>query len=149
MEKHGFTKITFATPIYKIAREYFGMTTKDRVLLQSIGQKFREIDPDIWIKAAFKEAEKYEKVVIADCRQENEYIYAVKNGFTPIRVRADLDIRIQRCIDRDGIYPNIDDWENSSEIGADDFEYIVEIINNGNKYELYSVADGLIANNRS
>lgn len=125
------------------------MTTKDRVLLQSIGQKFREIDPDIWIKAAFKEAEKYERVVIADCRQENEYIYAVKNGFTPIRIFADLDIRIQRCVDRDGIQPNIEDWENSSEIGADDFEYIVEIINNGNLYELHTVADGLVSKSRS
>lgn len=144
VDKYGFIKITFATPIYAIAREYFDMIMKDRTLLQAIGQKMREIDPDVWIKAAFKEAEKHENVVISDCRQFNEYLYAIRNNFTPIRVRADLDKRIERCIKRDNIYPKIEEWENDSETGADFVVYSAEIENNGTIDELYEDIDELI-----
>jgi cytidylate kinase len=50
VEKYNYTKISFAGPIYTIAKNYFNMTSKDRVLLQSIGQGFRSLDKKVWIK---------------------------------------------------------------------------------------------------
>lgn len=145
VEKYGFIKISFADPIYQIARDYFGMTDKDRTLLQAIGEKMREIDPDVWVRAAFRKADKYEKVVISDCRRANEYLAAKERRYIPIRVHADLEKRIQRCIKRDGKYPNLDEWENESETGADGFPFI-EISNNGTKEELYQLIDYIMEN---
>jgi cytidylate kinase len=140
VDKYGYKKVTFADGIYKIAYEYFGMTIKDRKLLQTIGQKFREIDPEVWIKAAFNEADKYEKVVISDCRQMNEYLISQEKGYYPIRVHAALATRIKRCIERDGIYPNIEQWVSESETGADGYSYH-PVANDGSKEDLYEFID--------
>lgn len=146
VENYGFKKITFATPIYDIARKYFGMKIKDRWLLQQIGQKFREIKSSIWIDYALKIATKYDKCVISDCRQSNEYETCVNNGFVPIRVNADFNLRVQRAIKRDGSYPDTTLWENESEIGADNYPYI-EIDNNGTFEELYTQIEKVLKMN--
>lgn len=143
VEKYGFKKISFAEPIYDLAREYFDMKQKDRWLLQQIGQKFREIDRDVWIKYALKVSRQYDKVVISDCRQENEYITFVNDGFLPIRVDADLDIRIKRLTERDGAEPDVSLLENESETGADGFGY-TELDNNGSFDYLYKQIDSML-----
>lgn len=143
VEKYGYTKVSFAQPIYDIARSIFGMTTKDRALLQSIGQKMREIDPDVWVRYLFKEALKLDKIVLSDVRQHNEYLHGLRNGFVPVNVYADLDVRIGRCRKRDGVEPDIWQWENESEVGADGFRYIC-IPNNGTLDELYKNVDALL-----
>lgn len=141
--EYGFKKLSFASKIYDIARDIFGMRDKDRQLLQQIGQKLREIDPDVWVKHTFKEAAKYEKVVISDCRQENEYKMGIKRGFYPVRVKADISTRKQRLIDRDGVNPRLELLENKCETGADQFKYY-EIDNNDDLKSLYSKIDKLI-----
>lgn len=143
VEEYGYTKISFASPIYQICHDYFGMTIKDRWLLQSVGEKLREIDPDVWVKVAFKTAENYHRVVISDVRRENEYKYGIKCGYTPFRIRADLDVRISRCIERDGLYPDIEEWEKETETGADHFAYH-EVLNNGTLQELHKLIDYLM-----
>ena len=140
VEKYGYTKLFFAEGIYEIAYKYFGMTSKDRTLLQKIGEKLREIDPDIWVKFTFNKAKNINKVVISDCRRLNEYEYAIKNGFVPIRIHAKLETRIQRCIERDGKYPNIEEWENESETGADNCKF-TEFYNDGTKEKLFEQID--------
>jgi dephospho-CoA kinase len=147
VNKYGFTKISFATPIYDIAYRYFNMKDKDRKLLQAIGQQFREIAPDVWVKYAFKKAQQTDKVVVVDCRQANEYKHAIAHGFYPIKVVADHDIRVQRAIKRDGGYPDTSLWENSSETGADNFDYI-EIKNNWTLLELHRKIDEIISEGR-
>lgn len=47
VDKYNYTKVSFAGPIYLIAKKYFNMKSKDRVLLQSIGQSFRSLDEKI------------------------------------------------------------------------------------------------------
>lgn len=102
---YNFHEVTFATPLYEIAREYFGMRGKNRGLLQDIGQKMREIDADVWVNYAFDEAKLYESVeniVISDVRQMNEFSRGIKEGYIPLRVVCDRDVAIQRMIVRDG-----------------------------------------------
>lgn len=141
VEGYGFKKVSFAEPIYEIARKYFGMKEKDRKLLQDIGEKFREIDPDIWIKLLIKRLNKHERYVISDVRQANEYIKCKKQGFIPIRVQSNLDLRIERCKKRDGVEnPDISLWENKGETGADSFDYY-EIDNNSTLENLYKQVD--------
>lgn len=137
---YGFKKISFAEYIYKIARELFGMKEKNRKLLIDIGDKMREIDPDVFVKYLLRNIKNNEDYVISDCRRNNEYKLCTNAGFVPIRVTADLNLRIDRAIKRDGHYPNIDLWEGHSETGADDFEYY-EIENDGTIEELYNKID--------
>ena len=140
VDNYGFKKITFADGIYDIAYRYFNMKVKDRKLLQLIGEKMREIDPLIWVNYAFKDAEQYEKVVISDCRRANEFSFGLKNGYLPIRILADLDIRVKRLEDRDGFYPDLSLLENESETGADGLQFI-NVDNNRNFNELYKQVD--------
>ncbi len=143
VDNYGFKKIAFADGIYEIAYKYFGMTVKDRDLLQKIGEHMREIDPLVWVKRAFNEAEHYDKVVISDCRRHNEWIYALERNYLPIHIEADLDTRIDRLIERDGIYPDLELLENESENGADGLEFIT-LDNNGTLGELYEQVDAIV-----
>lgn len=143
VENYGYTKVAFAEGIYEIARKYFGMTTKDRALLQAIGEKMREIDPEVWVNRAYNRSKELNKVVISDCRQENEYITGIKLGFYPIRVFADETIRKDRIFKRDGVEPDMKLLETKGETGADGFHYY-NIENNGSKEELYSKVDELM-----
>ena len=141
--EHGFKKITFAEGIYDIAYKYFGMTYKNRELLQNIGQKMREVDPLVWVKYAFKQAEQYEKVVISDCRQRNEYSFGLEKGFLPIHIDAKRDLRVKRLEERDGFYPDLSLLENESETGADGLQYIF-VDNNSTVESMYKEIDELM-----
>lgn len=143
VDKYGFIKISFATEIYNIAHNLFKMQRKDRGLLQNIGQKVREIDPDIFVKWAVEEAKKYERVVIADCRQKNEYDICVDGGFFPVRVTAPFDQRVDRAIKRDGFMPDTCLWERETETGADNGIYY-EIVNDDTFEKLYEQIDKLM-----
>ena len=143
VDNYGFKKIAFADGIYDIAYKYFGMTVKDRDLLQKIGEHMRAIDPLIWVKCAFKEAEKYDKVVISDCRRANEYQFGLERGYLPVHIEADLDTRIQRLYKRDGVQPDLELLENESETGADGLEFIT-VDNNGMLDELYRQIDDVM-----
>lgn len=143
VENYGFKKISFADGIYDIAYKYFGMTYKDRALLQAIGEKMREIDPLIWVNTAFREAKQYDRVVISDCRRANEYQVGLENGFLPIRIKADLDKRIERLEKRDGFYPDLSLLENESETGADGL-FFIDVDNNGTLDELFEQVENLI-----
>jgi dephospho-CoA kinase len=147
VQKYGFTKITFAEPIYWICKNLLFMRKKDRRLLQFVGQLGRKIHKNIWVKIAFWNAnriiKKGGKVVFSDCRQENEYLHAIVNDFMPIRVSASHGIRIIRALERDEDYPDVLLWENRSETGADHFVY-TEIENNGTLEELHRKIDELL-----
>lgn len=140
VEKYGFKKIAFADGIYNIARKYFGMTYKDRALLQEIGEKMRSIDPLVWVNYAFNDAKQYDKVVISDTRRRNEYSHGLSKGYLPIRILADLDTRIERLEKRDGTYPDLELLENESETGADD-SYFIELTNNSTLKDVYDKID--------
>ncbi len=143
VENYGFKKIAFADGIYDIARKYFNMEVKDRRTLQLIGEKMREINPNIWVDYTFEKAEKYDKVVISDCRQFNEYEKGLNSGFLPIRIETDLEKRIERLEKRDGFYPDVSLFENKCETGADDLEFIT--VDNNDTYEqLYEQIEAII-----
>jgi hypothetical protein len=168
VENYGYTKISFATPIYTIAKDLFDMKQKDRPLLQAIGQYMRQIKSDVFVTWAYREASKYERVVIADCRQGNEYNYGVDAGFLPVRISAALISRVNRALIRDAGFKNdshddkitlisaiketvegstkfidISKWENESENGADG-KPCIEVINDRDVSKLHETAEEII-----
>lgn len=148
VDKYGYKEIILAEPIYEIAKEYFNMESKNRELLQDIGQKLREIDEDIWVNYLINSLNENQPYVLSDVRQSNEYDSFFNEGFIPIQVRADLNKRIDRIEKRDNI--KIDNEyiarleNNKAEIGADDKEYYYIIDNNGTIDELYEGIDTIV-----
>lgn len=143
INNYGFTKISLATPIYDICYNLFDMKFKDRKLLQTIGTYMRMIDKDVFIKWALRQVEKYDKVVIADVRQSNEYDVLTANGFFPIRITAPFDQRVERAIKRDGFYPDTNLWEQITETDADNRDYY-EIVNDSSFEYLYKQIDDMM-----
>ena len=146
VNKYGYTELFFASEIYNIARKLFEMKGKNRKLLQDIGEKMREIDPDVWTNYVMKQSEdilnKNKKVVVSDLRRFNEYVKAVQEGFLPIRIVCDRDVAIQRIIARDGKC-DISLLDNDSENGTRNIP-MLQIYNNGGVEELQECLDKLM-----
>jgi dephospho-CoA kinase len=114
MEKYGFIQAKIAGPVYNIAKEYFGMTNKDRPLLQTIGTDAgRVIDRDIWVNQFVNTAKIVEitresmglpkvGLVCDDCRFLNEHEALKAAGWIGIYLDAPEEIRIERLRGRDG-----------------------------------------------
>jgi cytidylate kinase len=147
VKNYEFKKLFYAEGIYEEAYKQ-GMTFKDRELLIKIGESARAKNPDYWVNWVFNKEKQFDKVVISDCRRANEYLKGIQEGYLPVRITADFDIRVQRAIERDGFYPDTDLWENESEIGADPFDYI-EVENNGTLEELHETIDAIMKSNLS
>lgn len=91
----------FADPVYQIARDVFGMIKKDRNLLQGIGAKMREIDPEVYAKA-FVRRVRYgdDRLVVADdLRFPNEFDMAKRvfgSDVVTVRITADHAKRLAK-----------------------------------------------------
>lgn len=78
LRDYGFVWCSFAKSVRSTAHELFGrgLFVKDRKLLQAIGMKMREIDPDVWVNLCMRDVEYWRKlkrlVVIDDLRYLNE-----------------------------------------------------------------------------
>ncbi len=125
----GFKKIAFAEPLYKVAREYYGMQEKSRELLQDIGNAMRSVRKDVFVNLLIKkisemQAQGEKNIVVTDIRQKNEFL-ALKNlGFVFVYVDTLLQNRLNRIAKRDNIeitpeyVKRIE--ENVAETGCDD-----------------------------
>src|SRR5690625_103833 len=141
--ERGFEKISFASPIYRIVDDLFGTDEngKQRELLQAVGQKMREIDPDVWIRQAEKSLRIYEDylstkgVVIDDLRQPNEYEWARANGFKIVRMISTRGTRKARAKMLNDIYGE-QAFEHETEQYSDKFEVDYEIFNNGGNIDV-------------
>ena len=89
LRKHGLApyrapkaqSIGFATALYEVCRNEYGMTEKDAPLLQRIGMERRELDLDYWIKRAFANISPWTDIVlIPDLRFINEAEYIKSKG---------------------------------------------------------------------
>jgi len=103
IKKKNLIKISFADDVYYIARNMFGMTEKNRVLLTSIATKMREIDDDVWAKSTILKVNKLENVIIDDLRFSNELNLLKKNKFFLIRINISKELQLQRL---KKTYPN-------------------------------------------
>ena len=140
-EKNDTFHITsFATKLKEIAKNLFNMQKKDRQLLIQIGQKMREIDPDVWIKSTIREANKYQNVIIDDIRYQNELLTLKKEKWILIKLKISKELQLQRLKQT---YPET--WEShlkyindNSESQLDDldethFDFVIDIDKNDPK----------------
>jgi len=115
IEKYNYNVAKFAYPVYMLAEKYFGMTAKDRLLLQTIGTEAGRdvIGSDLWINR-FKEDMSIvkrtseimnipqSKFVMDDCRFPNEHQLLKEIGFIGIYLNVPDNLRKDRLVGRDG-----------------------------------------------
>lgn len=109
---YGYTKVGFANKLKALAYELFDVSGKDgqdRIILQQLGVKMREIDSLVWIKHTLRNIKylednnKHTRIVVDDLRFKNEEHWLRKNGFILIRVESDENTRVARIAT---LYPN-------------------------------------------
>lgn len=142
---YGYTRYAFADNVKNVADKWFphlyDVKSKPRWLLQAIGTKFREIDPEVWIKSMFEDiddkkaiGDRYglidEFIVITDCRMPNEYEALKDRGFTFIRITVEEETRNRRMKDRGDSFTE-EDMQHHTESFYDTFKCEYEVSNNG------------------
>jgi len=148
LEEQDFFRYKFSQGIWETMGLLFGQNEgntlfKPRKLLQGLGQKIREIDPDVWLNYTMNEIiydfEMHDDidVVITDLRQPNEYARLKEDGFIIIRIVASEHTRMQRARAKGDIFTE-EDTKHETESHVSSFDVDYEISNDGSFDELRS-----------
>ena len=99
-----FQVFSFGKKVKEVASDLFQMDPnfKDRTLLTSIGQKMREINPDVWANYVINQTKDLDYCLIDDLRYQNEYELLAKEGWKIIQLRISKELQEQRI---QSIYP--------------------------------------------
>lgn len=104
VKEYGFRKMSFAEPI-KTFIEYILEFEKSnpgyRKAAQDLGTWGRNFKPDCWVNFMEKRLLE-EEIVVDDIRFINEAKMLHKNGFKLIKLECPLELRMERCLKRDG-----------------------------------------------
>ena len=103
IKKYNLKKYSFGQKVKDIAKDLFKMEYKNRILLQTLADKMKEIDKDIWIKYILSEINSDSNIIIDDLRFENELKYLQENNFIIIRLNISEEERLNRLKIK---YPN-------------------------------------------
>jgi dephospho-CoA kinase len=140
-EQHKFTGFRFSEGIWEticlLYPHIYASKEKPRKLLQDIGQKLREVDPNIWVNYTLQQIEEVgaNRVVVTDLRQPNEFNVLKEQGFFIVRVSAEDGIRLNRILAENDNF-DIQDLYHETERHVDGFNVDFEIQNNGTIEEL-------------
>lgn len=108
IEQFGYVKYSLADPMRQICKDIFGIESKTdpryRRIMQKLGTDwFRSEDPDVWVRHLRKRvANESKSVVVDDVRFLNEAKALLDNGWMLIYLECPLEVRMQRCVNRDG-----------------------------------------------
>ena len=93
-----FQVFSFGKKVKDIASELFQMDPnfKNRSLLTSIGQKMREIDPDVWANYIIQQTKDLNYCLIDDLRYQNEYELLAKEGWKIIQLKVSKELQEER-----------------------------------------------------
>lgn len=119
VQNHNFVRVAFADKLKEIASDLFHVTGKngaDRKVLQDLGQKMREIQPDVWVDYLLNTVNEYEGtlnrwqfkdnptgIVLDDLRYVNESIALRNAGFKLVYVSTPQETLEWR---RSSLYPD-------------------------------------------
>jgi dephospho-CoA kinase len=125
VDRYEFAKYSLADPIKTIMKEYLGIESKEDPLYRMAAQKigtdcFRAIDDLVWVKYLQKRVERSMLgVVVDDVRFVNEVEAMLNWGWVLICLECPDQVRVERCIKRDGVF-DPSRMTHPSETGVDD-----------------------------
>ena len=85
-QKPEFVRYSFGRKVKEIAKDLFGMESKDRTLLQSLGTKMREIRDDVYVNYVIHECREHDYCLLDDARYVNEITRLRNNGWTLVKL---------------------------------------------------------------
>lgn len=128
VEHHGFVEMCFASKLKGIHKDLFNNQGKDRETLQLVGERMRQVDPDVWVRYIYRRIPINTDVVISDVRYQNEARTLKEAGFILIRLNIEPKIQRQRV---QKLYGKLHDaaYEHISETDLDDYtewDYVLD-----------------------
>lgn len=122
---YGYYRLSFAGPLKEVAVKLWGDDALlNRGYLQQLGNKLRDIDPDVWLNVGLREADQFlargTAICFDDCRFPNEYNGLRDRGFTIIRLEAAEDTRVDR-LQRIGKFQSREQLWDITETSLDSF----------------------------
>lgn len=127
-DEYGYTPVSLAEPLKQMCRDHFGLTkdqtdgaTKEtattyfdyslpgrhrwltaREIMISMGQYYRSVDPDFWVKKLFKQMEQdnSKTYVVTDVRFKNELDWMTKHNAIKVRLERDEQYTGTNLLDR-------------------------------------------------
>lgn len=145
VSKYGFKRYAFGDGIKEVIGLLFPEELeqgKPRKLLQDLGQKMREIDPDVWVNHVNRkiEADGSSRIIITDLRQPNEYEALRNAGYFILKLKVDDMTQLER-VELAG--DRFTDWtfHHETESHVDGFDAHATIFNNGTKKELQEAVE--------
>lgn len=144
LREHRGARVAHVTdPIYDVARRYFGMAGKDRILLQRVGDAFRAVDPAWLAKHAARTLEAgagdAPLLVIDGVRTDAEARWLNDHGWVGVLVEAPEAVRLAR---RPGEPPEAD--RHVTEAGVDNLPVATGLWNGGSLEEFTERVLGLV-----
>jgi len=149
----SYERVSLGDPVKEVARNYFLMPkgVKDRPLLQQIGQRFRTINPNVWVDLLHAKADSLiaeNKIPICDdVRFPNELNSMISRDWTIIRLHITEDEQKKRL---KGTYGA--DWESHWDNRKEESETSLDHMDNGmfhyvleknNRQELDKLVDAI------
>lgn len=132
--------VNFADKLKLIAEDLFGMTVKDRRLLQELGKQMRTIRDSVWIDYIFNRFLPNKNYVIGDVRYLNEIKHIKDNGGYTIYIQRPERFRLNEYQILYGRLPTENELNDSSEsLDETHFDYIIR--NDSMKENLFKEID--------
>ena len=130
--RYTLQKYAFGDKVKDIARDVFKMDYKDRQLIQTIADKMKDIDPDIWAKYLMDQIKDKKNIIIDDLRFPNELQYLQKHNFIIIKLTVDKDTQYTRLRQKypDTYQEHIDNLHHNSEQFYDSIRADYTIVSN-------------------
>lgn len=127
-------KQSFSAKLKEIAEDLFGIVKKDdrgRHIYQVLGDKMRDIDPDVWTNVVMKKYKSDMNMIISDVRYVNEAEAILEVGGTIIHLNVSDKIRKERIQKREGYIIPEKEWRemnsHSSETQVDEIAKMDEV----------------------
>lgn len=152
-ENTSVIPLAFGDGIKHVANVYFPEIVakgKPRKLYQFIGQMFREMDKDIWVKdlknqmTYYIHEDGFSSFVVTDVRQMNEYEFLKENGFVVIKVEADDELRRERILNSGDVLSELE-FTHDTETAVDSIPYDYLLTNNTTLEDFMTQIDFVLA----
>lgn len=153
VKAHNYKALKISEPIYHMAGSIWGPEARtNRSLLQELGMKIREIDPDAWLNMFLRRCDEVEDQPIVNdtLRMPNEYWALKQRGFVIIRVLAREALRQDRLM-RDGRIQDNSEFQHETETALIGLEATKQgihedftIYNDGDVTSLYDQVESVL-----
>lgn len=113
--------------------------SEDKKILNDVTMAMRQVDPDVWLKAAMREAQPGDRLTVFDSmRFESDYEFFRARGFTLVRIVTDPGARHRRLSRRGQEFDPRRDDSHAAEIELDKHLFDHVLTNNDDEAQLRS-----------